>query len=69
MKWRNQFNIKCQHNFVHVYEWVSLTMVYQQVEENEAVVQYLLDNRPQFRLVPTGLDIGEPGVVHNKLQM
>lgn len=44
-------------------------MSFQQVEENEAVVQHLLENRPQFRLVPIGLDIGHPGVLHYKSQM
>ncbi|XP_050715213.1 26S rRNA (cytosine-C(5))-methyltransferase nsun-1-like isoform X1 [Eriocheir sinensis] len=39
------------------------------VEENEAVVQHLLENRPQFRLVPTSLDIGHPGVLHYKSQI
>ncbi|KAG0710309.1 putative 28S rRNA (cytosine(4447)-C(5))-methyltransferase [Chionoecetes opilio] len=40
--------------------------VKQSVEENEEVVQHLLVNRPQFRLVPTGLDIGQPGLTHYK---
>ncbi|XP_045116960.1 probable 28S rRNA (cytosine(4447)-C(5))-methyltransferase isoform X2 [Portunus trituberculatus] len=35
-------------------------------EENEDVVQHLLEARPQFKLVPTGLGIGVPGLTHYK---
>ncbi|XP_063882756.1 26S rRNA (cytosine-C(5))-methyltransferase nsun-1-like [Scylla paramamosain] len=35
-------------------------------EENEDVVQHLLEARPQFKLVPTGLGIGVPGLTQYK---
>ena len=41
-----------------VYSTCSVT-----VEENEQVVQYALDRRPNVRLVPTGLEFGKEGFV------